>query len=582
MALDAALLSLVCKDLNQTAISSRVEKITMPYKDCICIYLNKPNFKKTLLISANPNSARIHFTTEKFENPPVPPMLCMLLRKRLGSGRLKQVRQFGFDRVLLLDFDCKNELGDDVVITIVVEMFGRLSNVIFLENGKIIDAVKRVDPEEGKRFILPGATYEFPEISGRVNLFETDAAEVAQKIAESKPARVVDAFSQVIEGLSPILYRELAHLIFNDFDLDVGNINAYQRSKMVDVLNDFKEKYSNAEFVILRDEKGNIKDFTFTRIKQYGENYTHEEFSCVHQLLENYFSKKDNAERIKQLSLSVTKTINNLISRTNRKILAREKELAATEKKEEYRIFGELIKANLHMIENGVSSVKVMNYYDEECKDIEIPLDVTLTPVKNSHKYFNQYRKLSTASSMLEDLIEKAKQDLIYFESVLQSIQMAKTPSDIESIKQELVEGGFIRSTKNNRNKRPTKPTLERLVSSDGFEILVGKNNLQNDYLTTKVAQKQDVWFHTKNIPGSHVVVLSDGREIPDKTLEEAAIIAATNSKASASKQVAVDYTPIKFVKKPAGAKPGMVIYKTNKTAFVDPDETLIERLKGK
>ncbi len=583
MALDAALLGLICKSLNETAISSRVEKITMPYKDCICLSLNKPNFKKTLLISSNPNSARIHFTNEKFENPPVPPMLCMLLRKKLGGGRLKAVRQYGIDRILMLDFDCKNELGDDVVITIVVEMLGRLSNVIFVENRKIIESVRRVDPEEGKRFILPGATYEFPQSTGRYNLFETDESVVAKEIANHTELLASNAFSTVIDGLSPIIYRELAFLSFGNIDLPVSEINADKFNAMVSVLKEFKQTYENdVKPVILRDEQGKIKEFTFIPITQYGDSYTCEYYDDVHSLLENYFSKKDSAERIKQISLSVTKTVNNLISRTKRKIVAREKELLATEKKETYRIYGELIKANLHLIEAGSSSAKVMNYYDPECKTIEIPLDSSLSPVKNSHRYFNLYRKLSTASGMLSDLIAKAKEDLIYFESVLHSINIAKTPSDISLIKEELIDGGYIRVPKSKRAKKQGKPTLEKYISSDGYSILVGKNNLQNDYLTTKVAEKQDMWFHTKNIPGSHVVVLSNGEDFPDKTLEEAAIIAATNSKASASRLVPVDYTPIKYVKKPVGAKPGMVIYKTNKTAFVDPDEELVERLKSK
>lgn len=583
MALDAALLGLIGKSLNETAIGSRVEKITMPYKDCICLSLNKPNFKKTLLISSNPNSARIHFSSEKFENPPVPPMLCMLLRKKLGGGRLKSVRQYGIDRVLLLDFDCKNELGDDVIITIVVEMLGRLSNIIFIENGKIIESVRRVDPEEGKRFILPGATYEFPQSTGRLNLFETDATLVAKEIASHTELLSSNAFSTVIDGLSPIIYRELSFLSFGNIDLPISEIDKNRFDSMVACLDKFKQDYkSNVKPVILRDETGKIKEFTFIPITQYGDSYNLEYYDDVHSLLENYFSKKDNAERIKQLSLSVTKTVNNLISRTKRKIAAREKELLATEKKETYRIYGELIKANLHLIKSGSSSAKVMNYYDPECEMIEIPLDSSLSPVKNSHRYFNLYRKLSTASGMLLDLIALAEQDLIYFESVLQSIKMAKTPSDLSLIKEELIDGGYIRTVKSKRVRKTSKPTLDKYVSSDGFEILVGKNNLQNDYLTTKVADKYDIWFHTKNIPGSHVVVLSDGREVPDKTLEEAAIIAATNSKASASRQVAVDYTPVKFVKKPAGAKPGMVIYKTNKTAFVDPDEELVERLKSK
>lgn len=583
MALDAALLGLISRDLNDSALQSRIEKITMPYKDCLCLYLNKSGFKKTLLISANPNSARIHFTTEKFENPPVPPMLCMLLRKRLGGGKLKSVRQRGIDRILMLDFDCKNELGDDVVITVVVEMLGRLSNIIFIEDGKIIESVRRVDPEDGKRFILPGAVYEFPDSTDRLNLFETDAKEVAKEIMKNTDKLSSKAFSSVIDGLSPVLYRELSFLSFGDMDLPVEEINSYRFAKMVDVLNDFKNTYSKGVApCILRDENGNIKDFTFIPIKQYGNSYTCEFYDDVHSLLQNYFSKKDNAERIKQISSSVTKAVTNLIERTKRKILAREKELKATQKKEVYREYGELVKANLHEISAGRSKAVVMNYYDPECKMIEIPLDTTLSPVKNAHRYFNLYRKLSTASGMLNELIDKAKSDLVYFESVLDSLKRAKTPSDIESIKEELVEGGYIKSQRKGLKRKPAKPIPDKYISSDGFVILVGKNNYQNDYITTKLAQKQDIWFHTKNIPGSHVVVISDGREIPDTTLSEAACLAATNSKASASKQVAVDYTPIKYVKKPAGSKPGMVIYKTNKTAYVDPDETIMERLKAK
>lgn len=581
MALDAALLGLIGRDLNESALSSRIEKITMPYKDCICLYLNKPNFKKTLLISANPNSARIHFTTEKFENPPVPPMLCMLLRKRLGGGRLKQVSQRGIDRILMLDFDCKNELGDDVVITVVVEMLGRLSNIIFCENGKIIDSVRRVDPEEGKRFILPGAVYEFPEGNDRVNLFATEANEVAEKIKSQADMPAYKAFSSVVDGLSPVLYRELAYQSFGDMDLSTTEINAYRFSKMVDVLQNFKNTYeSDIKPCILKDENGNIKDFTFIPIKQYGKKYSCEFYDDVHSLLQNYFSKKDNAERIKQISASVTKAVTNLIERTRRKILAREKELKATEKKELYREYGELLKANLHILNSGDTVARVMNYYDPECKTVEIPMDSSLSPVKNAHRYFNLYRKLSTAAGMLNELIAKANEDLVYFESVLDSLKRAKTPSDIESIKEELIEGGFIRGQRRGQKRKPQKPQPEKYTSSDGFTILVGKNNYQNDYLTLRLAEKQDMWFHTKNIPGSHVVVLSEGREIPDTTLTEAAILAATNSKAATSSQVPVDYTPIKYVKKPSGAKPGMVIYKTNQTAYVDPDESIMERLK--
>lgn len=583
MALDGAMLGLIKRDINDNALGSRVEKITMPYKDCICLSLNKPNFKRTLIISANPNSARIHFSTEKFENPPVPPMLCMLLRKRLGGGRLKSVSQYGIDRVLVLEFDCKNELGDDVVITVAAEMLGRLSNIIFIENGRIIDSVRRVDPEEGKRFILPGAVYEFPESTNRINIFETDSKTVVEKILLQPDGPAYKAISAVIDGLSPIIYRELSFMAFGDMDLPLSEINSFRKQKLIDTLDKFKYTYENeVSPVIVRNENGDIKDFTFISITQYGSSYTCEQYESIHQLLQDYFEKKDNHERIKQMSASVTKTVTNLISRTKRKIAAREKELEATEKKEIYREYGELIKANLHNINSGDSVVRCMNYYDPECKEIDIELDTSLSPIKNAHRYFNLYRKLSTAAGMLCELIEKAENDLVYFESVLDSLKRAKAPSDIEIIKEELTECGFIRTSKAKQKRKQIKSEPDKYISTDGFVILVGRNNYQNDWLTTKFAEKTDIWFHTKNIPGSHVIVICEGKEPPDTTLTQAAVLAATNSKAADSKQVAVDYTPVKYVKKPAGSKPGMVIYKTNKTAFVDPDSDLAEKLKEK
>lgn len=583
MALDGATLGIIKRDLNDKALGSRIEKITMPYKDCICLFLNKPDFKKTLLISTNPNSARIHLTTEKFENPATPPMLCMLLRKRLVGGRLKSVSQYGIDRVLTLDFDCKNELGDDTVISIIAEMFGRLSNIIFTENGKIIDAVKRIDPADSKRFILPNAAYQFPEKQDRINLFETDTEAVVDIIKSKGEKSVLKAVSETIDGLSPILYREFVNESFKDFDKRVSEANDEEFSNLCKVLDKFKSDYeNNLKPVLLRDENGKIKDFTFINIKQYGNKYSFEYFDDIHALLQSFFQKRDNEERIKQVSNSVTKAVTTLIERTKRKINLRKEDLKATEKKEKYRIYGELIKANLHCINSGDEEAICPNYYDPECKTVKIPLDKSLSPIKNSHKYFKDYRKLSTAAGMLQELIDKAENDLVYFESVLDLIKRATLPSDIQAIKEELIDEGFIRTKKSTNKRKPQKQNPDRYISSDGFEILVGKNNYQNDWLTLKFADKNDYWFHTKNIPGSHTVVISGGREIPDSTLTEAAILAATHSKASESRQVPVDYTKIKFVKKPSGAKPGMVIYKTNSTAFVDPDKQLAEKLKQK
>lgn len=583
MALDGATLGIIKRDLNNKALGSRIEKITMPYKDCICIFLNKPDFKKTLLISTNPNSARIHLTTEKFENPATPPMLCMLLRKRLVGGRLKSISQYGIDRVLTLKFDCKNELGDDTVVSIVAEMFGRLSNIIFTENGKIIDAVRRVDPADSKRFILPNATYEFPEKQDRINLFETDTKAVVDIIKSKGEKTVLKAVSETIDGLSPILYREFAYQSFGDFDKSVLQANENEFSKLCNVLEIFKSDYENSlKPVLLRDENGKIKDFTFADITQYGNLYSFEYFDDIHTLLQSYFEKRDNEERIKQISNSVVKTVNTLIERTKRKINLRKEDLKATEKKEKFRIYGELIKANLHCINSGDEFAECPNYYDPECKTVKIPLDKSLSPIKNSHKYFKDYRKLSTAAGMLQELIDKAENDLVYFESVLDLIKRATLPSDIQAIKEELINEGFIRAKKTANKRKPQKQNPDKYISSDGFEIIVGKNNYQNDWLTTKFADKNDYWFHTKSIPGSHTIIITGGKQVPDTTLTEAAILAATHSKAADSRQVPVDYTRIKYVKKPSGAKPGMVIYKTNSTAFVDPDKSLAEKLKQK
>lgn len=568
--LDGATLHIFVTQLNNEAVGSRIEKVTMPYKDRIILSLSARGFSKKLLISCNPESPRINYTEQKYENPATPPMICMLLRKRLTSGRLRGVRQAGLDRIVMLDFDCKNELGDDIILTLAIEIMGRLSNIILIQDGKIIDCVRRFDPEEGKRFMLPGAKYELPAPQDKINLLENEPTSVAERLKNCNMP-LNKALMSVIDGISPIISRELAHLTLANPDKPANLLNDYEYNKLCGIIERLKSDIlSGGSPIIVCDESGRPRDFTFVKITQYGSKYSFIECADVSAMIDEFYSKRDLSDLIRRRSADLLKTITNLSERCERKIHNREIELQATKSREKYRIYGELVKANIHQIKSGDSVLECVNYYDENCAMIKIPLDVALSPSKNAQKYFNEYRKLSNAAGMLEGLISDAKEELKYLESVFDELCRAKTETDIMQIREELTVSGFIKGGGDKRRK-PIRSKPLKFISSNGFEIFVGKNNRQNDELTLKTAAKTDMWLHTKEIPGSHVIISANSGEIPEQTLIEAAYLAAKHSKGAQSHQVAVDYTPVKYVKKPSGAKPGMVIYSTNKTIFADP-----------
>lgn len=576
--LDGATLHIFVNQLNDEAVGARIEKITMPYKDRIILSLSARGFSKKLLVSCNPESPRINYTEQKYENPVTPPMICMLLRKRLTSGRLREVRQAGLDRIVMLDFDCKNELGDDIILTLVIEIMGRLSNIILIQDGKIIDCVRRFDPEEGKRFMLPGAKYELPAPQDKVNLLENEPAAVIERL-KSCNQPLNKALMSVIDGISPIISRECAHLTLANADKPANLLNDYEYNKLSGVIGELKDDIiSGGKPIIVCDENGRPKDFTFVKITQYGSKFSFIPCGSISEMIDEFYSKRDLSELIRRRSADLLKTITNLSERCERKIHNREIELKATKSREKYRIYGELVKANIHQINPGDSEIECVNYYDENCAMIKIPLDVALSPSKNAQKYFNEYRKLSNAAGMLEGLINSAKEELKYLDSVFDELCRAKTETNILQIREELNLSGFIKGSSDKRRK-PIKSKPLKFISSDGFEIFVGKNNRQNDELTLKTAAKTDIWLHTKDLAGSHVIISANGSDVPEQTLIEAAYLAAKHSKGEQSHHVAVDYTPVKYVKKPSGAKPGMMIYSTNKTIFADP---LNEEIGGK
>lgn len=564
MAFDGGFLYKTIEELKE-AVDCHVDKIYQPSRDELVFSLRKKGFVKKLLITVKSGSTRIHFTENKYENPPSPPMFCMLIRKYLSSARLIDIRQPSLERVAELVFSSTNEMGDRVNISLVCELIGNMGNIILVNSdGKIIDSLKHSDVETAARLILPGATYELPTSQNKLNPLSCNITDLCKNI-KFENSEISKQLLSLLDGFSPLVCREIEHI----YNL---NLKTYEtrESALENALKTVVSNLTNLPcLTMIFKEDGSAFDFSYIDINQYG-NYEKKVFTSCSELLDAFYTSRDNIARIKSAAHDMIRHINNLISRTQKKLAIRLEELHKCKDREKYRIFGELLKANLYSIENGSSKVSVPNYYDENMALIDIPLNPALSPAKNAEKYFKEYKKSYAAEQALSELTEIDKRELLYFESVIDSISRSSTLSEIDEIRDELVNGGYI---KRYQQKQKTKPKLNfnEYTSCEGYRILVGKNNTQNDYITTKLASKQDLWFHTKNIPGSHVIVFSNGENVSDETIIFAAELAAYNSKASTSANVPVDYTNVKYVKKPSGAKPGMVIYTTNKTIFVDP-----------
>ncbi len=557
MAFDGGFLYTVTKEL-QTAIDCHVDKIYQPARDVLVLYLRKKGFAKKLILSASSGTARVHFTEQKQENPDTPPMFCMLARKIFSAARLVKVEQKGLERVIEFTFDTTNEMGDHIRPKIVCELIGNSSNIILVdEGGKIYDAVHRSDIE-AERLVVSGATYQYPDSQNKTNILNADLVAVANEIANCKDEDLSKSFLQTLEGVSPLVCRELAS--------DENIINALQK---------LKDSILSGEFVMLMKPDNTPADFCYMPIAQYGNLYTVKQFDSPSLLLDAFYYERENAARINRASSDITKLLSNLINRANRRMAVRQKELADNRDREDLRINGELIKANLYAIKQGSNTARVQNYYDESLSMVDIPLDPALSPAANAAKYFKDYKKSCAAVQSLGALIGNDKQEIEYLESVSESLARCKSLADIAEIREELSLGGYIKNIAKKQPRKKAQSQLTEYTSKEGYKIIVGKNNMQNDYITCTLANKGDMWFHTKNIHGSHVVVFSGGQNLSDETILFAARLAAKNSKAATSSNVPVDYTPIKYVKKPSGAKAGMVIYTTNKTIFVTPEGDL-------
>ena len=582
MALDGAFLYALKKELSPL-IGGRVDKIHQPSREEVMITIRTKQGGRKLYISANAGSARVHLTEAQVDNPQTPPMFCMLLRKHLGSGRLIDVRQDGLERILFLDFECVNELGDIVTITLACEIMGRCSNLIIInQDGKVIDSIKRVDEEMSReRMVLPGMRYTLPPRSERLNFLEASQDDISAAIKGAVPAELSKAIIRSFEGISPILAREWTFFAGRGAHIESGTISEDQLVRLIFAINRTREQLmeGNCCFSAVSTKEGMLKDFSFIRLSQFGPLMYTKELPTASALLDYFYSERDRAARTKQRANDLFKLLVNLTDRTSRRIAIQREELAACSEKEHYKLCGDLLSANVYRLKKGDASVQLENFYEEECPMIDIKLDVRRSPSQNVQYYYNEYKKCVTAEKKLTEQIEKGEDELQYLDSVFDALTRADSENDVIQLRLELREQGYVRSSPGKARPPKALPPIE-YRSSDGFTILVGRNNVQNDQLSLKFAEKADIWLHTQSITGSHVLILTGGTVPPDKTIEEAAVIAAVNSRGRESSLVPVDYCLARYVRKPSGAKPGKVIFTNYKTAFVKPDAELEKQLR--
>lgn len=576
MALDGIFLRHIKTELEQEALGARVSQIYQPNRDELVFVLRTFNGNKKLLLSSRANSSRINFCKQTPENPAQPPMFCMLLRKRIGGGKLVAVRQMECDRVLFLDFECVNELGDAVLITVVCEIMGMYSNIIIINSdGVIIDSIKRVDlTMSSRRLVLPNIKYELPEPQDKLNILTSLPEEIANRVRNLDSEMSLNkALLKTVQGVSPIVCREIEYRVFEGA---TNRIEGVFYDKLISELKRLKEIVQNCSEkpCIVYREDGKPMDFCFMTVNQYADFAKVESKDGFSQVLDAFYDERDTQERMRVKSQSLTKMLTNTCERIARKISKQQAELLQCENREYLRICGDLLQANLYRIKRGVPFIDVENFYDENGSIIRIKLNPAISPAANAQKYYKDYQKAKNAEAVLGEQIKKGESELIYVESVLDTVLRAETEQELSQIREELTEQGYLHGKKN-KQKNVSKLHPLEYISSDGFKILVGRNNRQNDILTLKTASKTDMWLHTKDIHGSHVIIIGDGREISDTAVFEAASLAAYHSKARLSSQVPVDYTLVKHVSKPNGSKPGMVIYVNNRTVYVTPKATV-------
>ena len=558
MAFDGIMMTMVRREMSDVLIGSRVNQIYQPARDELVFAFRTQQGTKKVLIRLS-DSPRVHISSCSIENPPVPPMLCMLLRKRLGGARLSDITQPKNERVLCLHFEALNEIGDREKLKLYIEIMGRYSNAVLTDGeDRVIDTVRRIDfSVSEERVLLPKMPYELPRMQDKLCIEENEPETICERIEALGGGD--RAALNTIQGISPMIAREICYRAEKDSMLE-----------QISALKKLVEEGKGEPTLIYRAD-GSPMDFAFMDIRQYEGALTVRRFETFGELLDTFFSDRDRLARMKARSADIGKLLNNGIDRLSRKINLQRADLKKCADREQLRIKGDLLQANLYRIERGATSVTVENFYDENNATVTIRLDPTVSPAMNAQRCYKEYNKAKTREIMLTEQIQKATEELAYLESVQEMLSRCESEAELSAIREELRELGYIKTQKGTaKRKDKPLPPIE-YESSDGFRILVGRNNKQNDQLTLRTANKNDLWLHTKEIHGSHVIIVADGKEISDTAIMEAARIAAMHSKGKDSAQVPVDYTRVKNVSKPNGALPGKVIYVNYNTVYVTP-----------
>ena len=587
MPLDALCLSGVVAELKPILTGAKIDKVHQPGRDEMILALRLGRGNGRLLLSASPNHPRLQMTELSRENPDAPPMFCMLLRKHLMGGRILSVEQPHLERIVELRLEVLDELGDRKERRLILEAMGRRANLVLVDDqGRIVDCLRRVDGDmSAQRQLLPGLFYRLPPAMDKADPTALDGAEWLRQVEQAPGESRVDHWLlDTFGGWSPLVCREIAFRAGGRVDITFDELGAQGRVRVAEaaeaLLNSVKE--NNFTPTVISIEKRS-KDFTFFPAEQYEEAGECAAYPTFSALMDRFYEQRENQERIRQKGQDLIRSVTNARDRTARKIANQQRELDATQDRERLRQFGDIITSNLHTMERGMATLRALDFYDPEGAEVDIKLDPLLTPQQNAAKYYKEYNKAKTAEEMLTIQLEKGRRELDYLNSVLENITLAEGERDLQEIRQELADTGYLRrQTKGKDKSRRLSPKPMEFRSTAGLRISVGKNNVQNDLLTCKQAFKSDIWFHTQKIHGSHVILWTGGAQPDLQSLNEAACLAAWFSQGRESGKVPVDYTPVKYVKKPAGARPGMVVYTTYETAWVTPDEGLVKRLRVK
>ncbi len=583
MALDGIVISSIVNEIEKKALGGRIDKIYQPEGDEIIIMLRSLGSNHKLLLSANSSNPRLHFTSQSKNNPIQAPNFCMVLRKHLSGGKIASIVQPQFERIVQINIDCVNEMGDFVTKTLIIEIMGKHSNIILTgDNDVIIDSIKRISHDKSSvREVLPGKPYFFPPSKDKLDptRLEKDSFELFLK--NKTGTKIQNIIYQSYNGISPVVASELcerAGVSGSSFpeQLEPGAASALF-THFDTMMNGVREKAFNCEIIYGAD--GKPTDFSSVDMSVFSGSEK-KYFESPSEMLEAFYAERDETYRAAQKTSDLKRHVQMNIERCVKKKEMQLKTLEDIAERDVYKVYGELITAGIYSITKGMTTYRTVNFYEETCPEIDVPLDSSLTPAENAQRYFKRYNKEKRTFAAIQEQMKQNDAEMEYLDGVLSALSLVSLESDINEIRLELIEEGYLKRGKLKHNERPAKTKPHHYVSSDGFDIYVGKNNKQNDDLTLKFAGNGDMWLHTKVIPGSHVIIKSGNAEIPPSTLQEAFMLAAFYSKGKNGSQVPVDYTPRKNVKKPNGAKPGFVIYDNYKTAYVTPDEGFIAAIK--